>query len=251
MNYNLVVLAAGFGTRLYPLTKDVPKALLPINGKAVLDYFMDPINSYYRFVFKKTILVSNNKFYNLFNDYNNFDLLLNNGCNEVSDAEGPISDLFLALHSVPIRNTVIFGSDNLFSPFPSRFLIQSLYDYKTSKIATTFVSDRTQAKSLGVVCTDFNDKVTLFEEKPKNPKSSQVVSVLYYFPKTVINFMLKNEDLLKKSKNIGDLLGWVLHNFDLYAVPFGGDLDHFCEKWYDIGTIEVYNKLKDNSNINQ
>lgn len=241
-----IILAAGYGTRLYPLTINLPKALLDVGGKSILLRILekmsgiDGCNEYF--------LVSNEKFYKSFCSYLIRDevkkvmkkrkiKVLNDKTASNETRLGAIGDINFAVESCNIDDDVIvLGSDNLFdfnlakfidfakSKAPSASL--ALYDIKNIKLAGLY----------GISMLDKNTNELLdFQEKPNDPKGTLAATAIYYYPKDKLT-LLKEYMAAGNSKDApGNFIKWLKEREKVYGFVFE-------EKWYDIGDKESLGK---------
>ncbi len=234
-----IILAAGFGTRLYPLTKDRPKALLPIGNKTLLDYLIQPLEKLP--MVKEITLVTNARFYLDFYKWRK-----NSGYakpiyiedNHVSMPEkrcGAILDLKLAIESrqKDDEDFLILCSDNYFD-FPlSHFLLPILSHPHCAFVGLYDVQNKADASKYGVVQVDHEHRIIDFEEKPANPKSTKISVGAYYLPGKLKHRLNEYLDAGYSADKIGDFIGFLSRNENLFAVDFEG-------AWFDIGSIQSY-----------
>jgi len=229
-----IILAAGFGTRLHPLTENKAKPLLEIKGRPLLDYIVKKIPS----DVEEIILVSNGKFYDDFvkwNDNSEKKLkIINNGVFSNEERQGGISDLWLAISKLGIDDILVLHGDTLFD-FSLEEFVNSFKEARNVSIGLHKM-DFEEAKRFGVVEVS-HGKIIGIEEKPKEPKSDLIMAGFYIIPKEKIVLI---EDYLKTDKNkegvtflIQDWVG----KEPISPFVFEGVLE-------DIGTREVYERLK-------
>ncbi len=238
-----ILLCAGYSTRLYPLTKDQAKPLLPIAGKPMVEHILDRIKDVDEI--DEILIVSNNKFFNNFRNWKrNFSFskpikILNNGTNSNEERLGAVGDINFALNQENIDEEVfVVAGDNLFK-FDLRGLFRMYEDKKTSVVALYDVKDKSiAAGKYGVVEIDENNKVIEIEEKPEDPKSSLVSTACYIFSEDIVK-ELKEHLKQHKIDNIGDFVNWIVANKELHGLVYE-------EKWIDIGD---HGQLKE-ANIN-
>lgn len=236
-----VILAAGYATRLYPLTLNIPKPLLKVTkDKAVIDFIVeDLIRS--RSV-DEIIVVTNHKFYRDFAAWAKKHrrriavTVLDDGTQSNTDRLGAIGDLFFAVRRKSIKiDCIVVGGDNLFDRGIDHFLkfavrhraypSMALYDLKCKKEATRF----------GVVQLDRKNRIIGFEEKPARPKSTLAATCLYYFPRRTLTLLNAYMDDPKTSKDApGYYIRWLLKADQVYG--FALKQGH----WYDIGHLDFY-----------
>jgi len=236
-----VILAAGYGTRLKEIAKDKPKALLQIGDKTILDRLVENIMIA---GIKKVVIVTNNKFYNLFKEWernckNELEIkIINDGTNSNEERLGAVRDLQLAIEDGGIdEDILILGSDNVFK-FEIKDVLREYDKHKCIMNVVIKVDDIEQLRKMGIVCVDGENNMIDFEEKPQNPKSNLVSSVVYIYP--FEKFVLIKEYL--ENKNDPEGIGRILecHHKTENIKCFVSN-----ESWFDVGSVEIYNKIKD------
>lgn len=232
-----IILAAGYATRLYPLTLNQPKPLLKVAGKPMLEHILEKLNHIAEL--DVIYIVTNNKFFNHFNEWNkNFKsnkriVIVNDGTISENDRLGALGDISFALKKEKINDDlIIFGGDNLFEDNLAGFY--SLFKSKNaSVVGFNDVKDIEIAKRMGVGLLDKDKKIIEFVEKPAEPKST-LISMLVYF--------LKKEDLhlidgcLASKGNIGEVKAGELISYMIKETNVYGCI--LEKKWFDIGDLE-------------
>src|SRR5215472_16454247 len=189
----VIILAAGYATRLYPLTRTQPKPLLPVAGKPMIEYVLDnlsPIGG-----LDRIYVVTNAKFDKHFEKWADayrktkakLDFtILNDGSTDDSNKLGAIGDLHLVLTRERIDDDIIVvAGDNLFSEKLSGFG-QYCRERKAPVLAVYDVGDLEQIKKYNAITLDGDSRITFFEEKPKTPTSTLTGIALYYYPKDTL-----------------------------------------------------------------
>lgn len=231
----VLILAAGYGTRLATVIKDTPKPLIPVGSKPLIDYVVEKLANLKSLT--EIVVVSNNKFAARFeqwaSSHKNIPIrVVNDGTNTPEERLGSVGDIgFVWKNETGKDDWLIVGGDNLFdgslSPFmefaqsKSPAITVGLYDVRDIQAATKF----------GVLAIDGNQKVISFQEKPEKPASSLINMCLYYFPQSTLGFL---NEYLKESKALdaaGSYIKWLSEKKNVYGFQFSG-------KWYDIGSIE-------------
>jgi len=241
----VLILAAGYGTRLYSLVKDTPKALLEIKGKPLVNYILERVGSLSGL--NEVIVVTNDKFCSVFEDWAKRQedfahpiKIMNDGTKRPEDRLGSIGDIDFVLKQMAVEDDLlVVGGDNLFD-----YNLDDYIDFARSKspsvtIGLYDIDNLDEAKKFGVVGLDNNKKIINFEEKPDNPKSTLVAMCFYYLPENSLGFIESYLVESKKSDTAGDYIRWLCQEKEVYGFQFTG-------KWYDIGSVESYREAQDN-----
>ena len=183
-----IILAAGFGTRLYPLTQNTAKALLRLGEKTILDHLVEKLERLS--VIDEVLIVTNGQFWDDFNKWQKGSLykkpirMINNRMFTPVKRFGAIGDLNLALRSgfCGSDDFIVFCGDNYFDFQLGHFLLPCLGHDRNVFIGVYDVQDPSAASEYGVVRTDGRNRIIDFEEKPSYPKSTKVAIGVYYFP---------------------------------------------------------------------
>lgn len=244
---NAIILAAGFGTRLYPLTKSMPKALLKIGDKTILDHLVGKLEACP--VITKIILVTNGRFALDFMEwakkgkgrYQKPISIVENKIYEPEKRLGAVRDLRLGTQAERDQadGFLVLLGDNYFD-FPLAHFVNL---YCTGHRDTAFVGlydvkDPQLASQYGVAQVDHNNQITDFEEKPPVPKSTRVSAGVYYLPN---KFQLRLFEYLELEKlnpdKLGDFIAWLSRKEPLYGIDFDGT-------WFDIGDHESFERAR-------
>lgn len=236
-----LILAAGYGTRLEPLTMDMPKALLPVAGKPVIEYIINKILELE--IVDEIVVVTNDRFFPEFQKWQHTFYcgkrmkILNDGTTSNENRLGAVGDIYFAIEKEKINDELlIIGGDNIFG-FSLRKMHQHFEVKKTSVIAVCDLPKKKIAAKYGIVELDDQGKIVGFEEKPQIPKTSLVSTACY---------MLSREDVQElklyiqkggQRDNLGDFVRWLSGWKNIYAFTF-------TERWFDIGTQEEYKEAE-------
>jgi len=240
----VLILAAGYGTRLYPLTLDKPKPLLPIHEKTIVDYLLDRLGEIQNL--KEVLLVTNHKFSDIFlawaKSKKDFPVpihIVDDGTLSPDDRLGSVGDIDFVIKKHKIQDDLlVLGGDNLFDYSLKDFMAFSSKKRPAATIGLYDIGSKNDATQFGVVSLDEKRKVILFEEKPAKPQSSLIAMCLYYFPKESLGLVQAYLDETHKADKAGDYIHWLSENHSVYGFKFTG-------KWYDIGSLEAYQEAQE------
>ncbi|MFC1480355.1 nucleotidyltransferase family protein [Candidatus Omnitrophota bacterium] len=227
-----LILAAGYGTRLYPLTLDRPKPLVKVGGKSILERLLmkfEKVESC-----DEIYIVTNDKFYDMIVKWvrdRSFSLklkVINDLTRTNDDRLGAIGDINLVLEKeAPHDDVLIVAGDNLFE-FDIADFISFAKEKDKFSVALFDVKNRKLAQKYGIVELDSTGKVDDFQEKPSSPKSTLASTGIYYFPESKL-LMMKNYIKAGMVKDApGNFVKWISENDEVYGYVF-------TEGWYDIG----------------
>lgn len=237
-----ILLVAGYATRLYPLTKDTPKSLLPLGNKLIIDYIMDAIDEITDI--SSVVLVSNDKYYNKFIDWASLCnrenkapiTVLNDGTTDDSNKRGAIGDIIFAIDECKIDEDIcVLAGDNIFT-----YSITEMYKFFKEKNAPTLVaigvSETEQLRKLAVAQIAVDGQILSMEEKPSEPKSHWAIYATYFYGKEILPYF--KEYIAKgNSKDApGNFPSWLYKVIPVYAYRGAGT----C---IDIGTLENYTRI--------
>jgi glucose-1-phosphate thymidylyltransferase len=243
---NALILAAGYATRLYPLTLNKAKPLLEVAGKPMIEWIVDQFRA---IADLQTIyIVTNDKFaadfqawangYQERNPGSRFKII-NDGTTSDSDKLGAIGDINLVLTREDLSrdDLLVVAGDNLFSESLEEFVAYA--KEKAATVATYDVGSLEAIKKYGAVTIDGNDVITHFEEKPPNPTGTLSAIALYYYGRETLPLLTTYLAAGNNPDQPGRFLQWLytrkpVHTFELKGL------------WLDIGskeTLEEASKL--------
>ncbi|MBT3262189.1 nucleotidyltransferase family protein [Candidatus Woesearchaeota archaeon] len=207
-----IILAAGYATRLYPLTLNKAKPLLEIGGKTVIDHILDKIK---QTDITETIVVTNDKFYKDFETWNPGVTVLNDGTKNEQDRLESIGDINFALKNVD-EDFIIIAGDNLFT-----FDLNELLDFAKDKqyvITGRNLPSLEEAKKHGSIEEmDGTGRVIQFVEKPENPKTKLSAIMMYCFKKEGKQEIINYLETEYKKENPKTLIEWLTQKTEVYA----------------------------------
>lgn len=229
-----LILAAGYATRLYPLTRHYPKPLLEVNNKPIIDYIIEQLNGLKQV--NEIIVVSNDRFISKFSTWaktaktNKKITLVNDLTKNNQSRLGAIGDINFVLSRKRISDDIlVIGGDNLFSQGLEGFLKFSLGNYPSPIMGIYRLKDKSDASRYGVVKLGRKGLISELAEKPQKPASNLVAMCLYFIPRDLLGKVKEYmRDTGKKNDTTGGFICWLKDKVKVYGFVFGG-------KWFDIG----------------
>jgi glucose-1-phosphate thymidylyltransferase len=230
-----VILAAGYATRLYPLTLDRPKALLRVGGRPILEHLLDRLGELRGL--DEIHVVTNSRFAGAFREWARGPgrdvRIVDDGTVDEQTRLGAIGDLDLAIRAEAIDDDLlVLAGDNLFSESFAPFAefgrekgspALGVYDVGDLDI----VRGRYNAIEL-----DGDDRVVFFEEKPERPTSTLTGIALYFYPRASLPLVSRYLEEGNNPDQPGRLVQWLYPQTPVYAWRVPG-------RWYDVGSKET------------
>lgn len=237
---------AGYATRLYPLTRDKPKALLEIAGKPMIEQVIQKVLELPGI--EKIVVVSNHVFFKQFDSWaKGFRkkipiplVVLDDHTTSNENRLGAIGDAWFAIQNEKIDSDLVWISgDNLFT-FSLLEMQKEFLSKKTDLIACYDVKTVEEARKMGEVRMDSSRRVNFFVEKPARPAATLVsIGVYFYTAKTVRDFKTYL-DAGNSPDKPGEFVQWLYRQKPVYGFVF----DKPSDRWFDIGTLEVLNDVR-------
>ncbi|MBO7676161.1 MAG: nucleotidyltransferase family protein [Erysipelotrichaceae bacterium] len=229
-----IIVAAGYATRLYPLTENFPKPLLEVKGKPILDWLIEDIDDQ----IEEFIVVTNHKFYEHFLKWAQGKKVrvVDDGTSSNETRLGAVRDIRLAAEDVECDCLVMAG-DNLLD-FSLRGFVDYALDKDTSCVMCHEENELKALQKTAVITMDENDLITSYEEKPQIPKGNHAVPPFYFY---------KLEDLKRIDEALvdgcaydapGSFAAWLSRKVPMHAYRMPG-------RRYDIGDLESYRKVNE------
>jgi len=235
----ILLLAAGYATRLYPLTLNQPKPLLPIAGRPVLEFILDIIEPLKDV--DEIFIVTNQKFYKNFEEWkaryssSKRIVVVNDGTKTNEDRLGATGDIEFVIREKKIKgDLLVLAGDNIFRTDLTEFINFSISKRPSITIGLYDVKDLELAKKYGIVSLDSNKRIIEFKEKPAKPSSTLAAKCLYFFPKEKLGIMKEYSSTGVSKDAPGYFLEWLSKKDAIFGYVFKG------EKWFDIGDKESY-----------
>jgi len=231
-----VILAGGFAKRMWPLTKERPKHLLPVAGRPMLSYTLDMLvrTEGIRRIFVSTNEAFSDQFRAFLEAYpkGRVELFIEPSPSEEQKL-GAIGGLgHLIREKVLGNDTVIVGGDNLFE-FPFTDPIRAFRERGMDLVAVHDVGTKERARLYGIVKVSDDGTIREFLEKPDDPPTTLAATALYIFRSDTMG--LVNGYLVEGGKRdaLGHFIRYLIGKRKVLAWQGPG-------RWFDIGSLEVY-----------
>ncbi len=242
----LLILAAGYATRLYPLTLTRPKPLLPVAGKPMIEHVLDnlaPMGG-----LDRIYVVTNARFADQFQQWAEAYraakarlefTIVNDGSTDDSNKLGAIGDLHLVLTRQQVEDDlIVVAGDNLFSQKLDAFG-RFCREKQAPVVGVYDVKELEQVKKYNALQLAPDGRIAFFEEKPRNPTSTLTGIALYYYPKATLPLIKQYVAEGNNPDQPGRLIQWLYPRLPVYTWTVPG-------LWYDIGskdTLEAANRI--------
>jgi glucose-1-phosphate thymidylyltransferase len=229
-----LILAAGYATRLYPLTLATPKHLLEVGGKPMVEWVLDrldPLDG-----LDDVYLVTNAKFAPAFETWaskrdGRAVKVIDDGTTSEDDRLGAIGDIGLVLDTEEVDDDlVVVAGDNLFTGSIDGFVALGR-QHEQPLLAVTDVGDPELMSQFNTVETDEGGRITYFEEKPAQARSTLAGIALYWYPRQTLPLVHTYLAETDNPDQPGRLIEWLYTRVPVYVWELPGE-------WYDIGTPE-------------
>ncbi len=234
-----LILAAGYATRLYPLTENFPKPLLKVGEKTILDHLIDDIDTSGDVT--EYVVISNHKFAHHFNDWAKDKKVKITVVDDMTDSNetrlGAVRDIQFAIDTLKLdSDMLVIAGDNVLDFSLTRF-VKYAKTKGTSSVMRYFEEKKEKLSKSAALVIDSSDRVLDMEEKPAEPKSNWCCPPFYYYTA---------EDAKKVKVALSDgagadapgsFIAWLCHKSAVHAMEMPGER-------YDIGNIESYEKVQ-------
>lgn len=235
-----LILAAGYATRLYPLTENFPKPLLKVRDKTILDWLIEDIDG--AGLVDEYVVISNHRFARHFEEWASGHsckiTVVDDGTSTNETRLGAVRDVQFAIESLGLDDDMlVIAGDNVLD-----FSLQKFVNYAvqkgTSAIMRYFEPDENRLHKCGIVEVDGDDLILGMEEKPAEPKSNWCCPPFYFY---------KREDAAMVAQGIaagcgvdapGSYIAWLCGKTRVHAMEMPG-------KRYDIGNLASYEAVQD------
>lgn len=235
-----IILAAGYATRLYPLTLNRPKALLPIGEKPIIDHIVEKMDEVDEL--DEIFVVSNDKFASHFEAWAKTAksrvpiTVLNDGTTDDSNKRGAIGDIAFVIEEAKVDDDLmVIAGDNFFT-YSLADYVRFFREKDRDCVCVKVWEDESQLSQFGIALLDEKGMVLDIEEKPAKPKSNTAVFAAYLYKKETVPMFAEYLAAGNKPDAPGNFPAWLYLQKEVYAYTFEGE----C---YDIGTPDSYREV--------
>lgn len=234
-----LILAAGYATRLYPITENFPKPLLAVGDKTILDWLVDDIDASGKV--DEYVVISNHKFAHHFEDWAKTKTqkitVVDDGTDTNETRLGAVKDIQFAIDKLNLDDEMlVIAGDNVLDFSLTKF-IEYASAKKTSCIMRYYEENEKKLTKSGVVEVDEKDLIVGMEEKPAEPKSHWCCPPFYYYTRDDARLVQKGIDSGCGTDAPGSYIAWICTQAPVHAMEMPG-------KRYDIGNLESYETVK-------
>ena len=227
-----LILAAGYATRLYPLTKAVAKPLLPLAERPMLDYLLDAINEVDDV--DEIHVVTNHKFAAAFAEWANTRAVVvhDDGTTNEDDRLGAIGDIRFVVDKASLDDDLlVIAGDNLFDYSLSDYVEWWRGKGEASAVALYDVGSLELVQRYSNVDLDADGRLVAFTEKPQSPTSTLVATAAYIYHRAHAPLLRTYLDDDNPRDQPGRFIAWLVPRVPVYGYPAAGD-------WRDIGDAQ-------------
>ena len=234
-----LILAAGYATRLYPLTENFPKPLLKVRDKSILDWLIDDIDRSGEV--EEYIVISNHKFAQHFEDWARDHkqkiTVVDDGTSTNETRLGAVRDIQFSIDTLNLTgDMLVIAGDNLLD-FSLTDFIEYAKKKQTSCIMRYYEPSEQKLRKCGVVEIDESDRIISMEEKPENPKSHWCCPPFSFYKAEDVPLVAKGIESGCGVDAPGSFIAWLSKQTAVHAMEMPG-------KRYDIGNLESYEAVQ-------
>lgn len=236
-----LILAAGYATRLYPLTENQPKPLLTVGNKTILDWLIDDIDE--AGLVDEYIVISNHKFAHHFQDWANTKTqkitIVDDGTSTNETRLGAVCDIQFAIEQLNLDDDMlVIAGDNLLDFSLQRF-VHYAHQKQTSCIMRFWETDEQRLLKCGVVTIDEQDRILRMTEKSPTPETHWCCPPFYYYTRQDAHLVKEGIKNGCGTDAPGSYIAWLCTQTPVHAMEMPG-------KRYDIGNLQSYQQVQKN-----
>ena len=234
-----LILAAGYATRLYPLTENFPKPLLKVQEKTILDWLIDDIDTAGQV--DEYVVISNHKFAHHFDAWAKTKTqkvtVVDDGTESNETRLGAVKDIQFAIEKLGLDDDMlVIAGDNLLD-FSLTGFIAYAREKQTSCVMRFYQPDKTKLLKSGVVTVTETDRITKMTEKSPTPETNWCCPPFYYYTREDARLVEKGIAAGCGTDAPGSYIAWLCQQVTVHAMEMPGSR-------YDIGNLESYETVQ-------
>ena len=234
-----LILAAGYATRMYPLTENFPKPLLKVQDKTILDWLIEDIDALG--VVDEYVVISNHKYAHHFDAWAKEKQqkisVVDDGTETNETRLGAVRDIQFAIDKLGLDDDMlVIAGDNLLN-FSLTSFIQYALEKKTSCVMRYFEASVEKLRKCGVATIDEAGKILRMAEKPAEPESNWCIPPFYYYTREDARLVEQGIQAGCGVDAPGSYIAWLCGQTTVHAMEMPGTR-------YDIGNLESYEKAQ-------
>ena len=234
-----LILAAGYATRLYPLTENFPKPLLEVGDKTILDWLVDDIDTCGKV--DEYVVISNHKYAQHFEDWAKTKkqkiTVVDDGTSTNETRLGAVKDVLFAIEKLDLKgDMLVIAGDNVLD-----FSLTKFVEYSTKKnapcIMRYYETDDKKLLKCGVVTIDDSDRILNMTEKSPEPATHWCAPPFYYYTEQASGMIEEAINDGCGTDAPGSFIAWLCQKTPTYAMEMPGSR-------YDIGNLDSYTRVR-------
>lgn len=234
-----LILAAGYATRLYPLTENFPKPLLKVGEKTILDWLIDDIDT--AGLVDEYVVISNHKYAVHFAEWAKNKAqkitVVDDGTSSNETRLGAVKDIQYAIDQLNIDDEMlVIAGDNVLDFSLTKF-VRYAKEKNTSCIMRYYEGSEQKLTKCGVVEIDESDRILSMEEKPAQPKAHWCCPPFYFYTKDDVKLVQKGIEAGCGTDAPGSYIAWLCTQTPVHAMEMPGSR-------YDIGNLASYEQVQ-------
>ena len=225
-----LILAAGYATRLYPLTENFPKPLLKVGEKTILDWLVD-----------EYVVISNHKYAPHFEEWaakkNQKMTIVDDGTSSNETRLGAVKDIQYAIETLGLDDDMlVIAGDNVLDFSLTKFIAYA-QQKGTSCVMRYYEPSEKKLTKCGVAQVDENDLILSLEEKPAEPKSHWATPPFYFYTRKDAQLVKVGIEQGCGTDAPGSYIAWLCAQTPVHSMEMPGSR-------YDIGNLESYQQVQ-------
>lgn len=234
-----LILAAGYATRLYPLTENFPKPLLEVGEKTILDWLVDDIDRSGEV--DEYVVISNHKYAKHFREWVKSKAqkitVVDDGTSSNETRLGAVKDIQYAIDQLGLDDDMlVIAGDNVLDFSLTRFVAYAK-EKQTSCIMRYYEANEAKLLKCGVVTIDEQDRILRMTEKSPTPETHWCCPPFYYYTREDAKLVQHGIEVGCGTDAPGSYIAWLCQQTAVHAMEMPGSR-------FDIGNLESYEQVK-------